>query len=215
MKSIIAAALSVLIGAFGYVVVDAEIENRVTTLESQVASLEAEIEKYHSATEPETEETTTVVYEDDGEMIWPVEGNAVVVEGYPAYSSGNPHSGIDIFIHDREGNGYDSKGNSLSYRSPIHASQSGVVVEAYNNGEWNTGYGNYCVVDHGNGIQTLYAHADVIYVSEGDTVEKGQTLGLIGKTGNATAPHLHFEVRTVNDDGTIQRVDPLDYVSEP
>jgi murein DD-endopeptidase MepM/ murein hydrolase activator NlpD len=51
------------------------------------------------------------------------------------------------------------------------------------------------LIDHGNGFQTLYAHLKVFYVKVGDSVAKGQKIGEVGATGNATGPHLHFEIR--------------------
>lgn len=143
-------------------------------------------------------------------MLWPVSFKSEVVEGFPRYSSGRAHHGVDIFVISSNGNNRDGNGGSLSYGKPFRAAQSGVVVEAANNGKYNTGYGNYCVIDHGDGTQTLYAHAKYIGVSIGDTVKQGQTIGEIGGTGNTTSPHLHFEVRLNG-----QRVNPLNYVSEP
>ena len=79
--------------------------------------------------------------------------------------------------------------------TPIHAVASGTVICAGYQG----GYGNLVIIDHGNGVQTYYAHCSKIYVSVGDTVETGDTISLVGSTGNSTGPHLHLEVR-VNDE---------------
>lgn len=174
---------------------------------------EAEEEITEEITEAEVEETTekeTEKSEETNGMLWPVGISSMVVSGYPAYSNGAAHHGIDIFVSYGDGRTRDDNGNSLSYGKPFRSAQSGTVVEVYNDGCWNTGFGNYCLVDHGDGTQTLYAHAKTVYVQEGDFVKQGQTLGEIGDTGNTTAPHLHFEVR-VNS----SRVDPLNYVSEP
>ena len=62
---------------------------------------------------------------------------------------------------------------------------------------------------------TLYAHAQKLQVKVGDVVQKGQQIGLIGDTGNTTGPHLHFEVRINKADGSVSRVNPLNYVSKP
>ncbi len=78
--------------------------------------------------------------------------------------------------------------------TPIHASASGTVIIAITGG-WNYGYGNYVVIAHPNGTQTLYAHASKILVSQGDHVTQGETIALIGSTGNSTGPHVHFEIR--------------------
>ncbi len=79
--------------------------------------------------------------------------------------------------------------------TPILAAANGTVIVAKNNGGWNGGYGNYVVIQHPNGVQTLYAHATSVAVSVGDQVSQGQTIALVGKTGEATGYHLHFEVR--------------------
>ena len=77
--------------------------------------------------------------------------------------------------------------------SNIIAAESGtVILAAYG---WNGGYGNYIIINHGNGITTRYAHASALYVSAGQSVAKGQVIAAVGTTGNSTGPHLHFEVR--------------------
>lgn len=76
--------------------------------------------------------------------------------------------------------------------APVMAADSGFVVAA---GWDGSGYGRMVLIDHGNGFQTLYAHLKVFYVKVGDSVAKGQKIGEVGTTGNATGPHLHFEVR--------------------
>ncbi len=78
--------------------------------------------------------------------------------------------------------------------SPINAAAAGTVIVSRVGG-WNGGYGNYVVIDHGNGVQTLYAHMSTDTVSVGETVARGQNIGTIGNTGQATGYHLHFEVR--------------------
>lgn len=148
------------------------------------------------------------------EMLWPVPGDSKVVAGFPFYDSGAAHNGVDIFIIGADGDTRDANGNSLSLGNKFLAARSGVVVEAFNNDEWNTGYGNYCIIDHGNGIQTLYAHADAVYVTVGDEVSLGQVIGEIGGTGNATAPHLHFEVRRGSTSSYV-RLDPMNFIEEP
>ncbi len=143
-------------------------------------------------------------YNNDGDMIWPVPGKTRMTAGYPSYSDGSRHWGIDIVRTD-----VTTKG------SPFRAAQGGEVIIAYNDGNWNYGFGNYCVIDHGDGTQTLYAHAKSLTVKKGDVVQKGETIGYIGDTGNVTGPHLHFEVRVKSKDGNVSRVQPLNYVSQP
>ena len=78
--------------------------------------------------------------------------------------------------------------------TPIHAAADGIVIIVRNNGAWNGGYGNYVVIEHGNGSQTLYSHMKNAVASLGP-VFNGQIIGYVGATGRATGPHLHFEVR--------------------
>lgn len=79
--------------------------------------------------------------------------------------------------------------------TPIHAAADGMVIIVRNNGGWNGGYGNYVVVTHNNGTQTLYSHMKNAIVSPGQSVDEGQIIGYVGMTGHTTGPHLHFEVR--------------------
>lgn len=76
----------------------------------------------------------------------------------------------------------------------VVAPANGIVTKA----GWQGGYGNLIEVDHGNGLQTRYGHLSKIDVQNGDTIERGQLIGLVGSTGRSTGPHLHFEVR-LND----------------
>jgi len=93
-------------------------------------------------------------------------------------------------------------------RGPIYAAASGKVVLAKYG--WDGGYGNYIILDHGNGMQTLYGHAEKLYVSEGQYVEKGQTIAWMGSTGHSSGPHVHFEVR-ING----VKYNPLNFLSQP
>ena len=79
-----------------------------------------------------------------------------------------------------------------SYGSAIYAADSGKVVSSSDG--WNGGWGNYVMIDHGNGMQTLYAHMSSRAVSVGQTVKRGQTIGYVGSTGMSTGPPLHFEM---------------------
>jgi len=78
--------------------------------------------------------------------------------------------------------------------TPIYAAASGVVVVVRSTG-WNAGYGNYVVIQHGNGTQTLYAHNSRNAVVMGESVGQGQVIAYVGATGRSTGTHLHFEVR--------------------
>jgi murein DD-endopeptidase MepM/ murein hydrolase activator NlpD len=118
-------------------------------------------------------------------LIWPCDG--VVVSGF-GMRWGRMHEGIDI---------------GCAYGTPNRAAAAGTVIYS----GWLGGYGNLVVVDHGNGLSTAYAHASSLLVSVGQAVSQGETVSLVGSTGNSSGPHLHFEVR-VNG----QAVDPLLYL---
>ena len=75
--------------------------------------------------------------------------------------------------------------------TPIRAAAAGTVIYS----GWLGGYGNLVVIDHGNGLSTAYAHASSILVGVGQQVTQGETVSLVGSTGNSSGPHLHFEVR--------------------
>ncbi len=79
--------------------------------------------------------------------------------------------------------------------TPIIAARDGYVSLARGGDGWNGGYGNYVVVTHENGVQTLYAHMSSIDVLQGQKVNRGQKVGGMGNTGQSTGVHLHFEVR--------------------
>lgn len=126
-----------------------------------------------------------------GAFIWPVNGVITSPYGYrthPIFGTTIYHSGIDI---------------GVDYGTPVHAADSGVVVEA----GWISGYGYAVVIDHGNGLSTLYGHNESLNVSSGQSVSQGQVIAYAGSTGNSTGPHVHFEVRSNGDP-----VDPSAYL---
>ncbi|TAK57260.1 M23 family metallopeptidase [Patescibacteria group bacterium] len=90
--------------------------------------------------------------------------------------------------------GYNGVDLADSYGTPVMAAAGGEVIVSRMGG-WNAGYGNYVVIAHENGTQTLYGHLAQNIVSEGQVVSKGQLIGLMGSTGNSTGPHVHFEIR--------------------
>ncbi len=114
-------------------------------------------------------------------------GHGLVGSGYFIWPSA---------VHFISGNNYGPGHRAIDIGagvgSQIFASDSGVVVYA---GWLDGGYGNFVVIDHGNGFQTLYEHLDKIHVRCGDNVFQGDVIGLAGSTGNSTGPHLHFEIR--------------------
>lgn len=127
----------------------------------------------------------STAYVTDLGMIWPT--TATRISSYYGYRGDN-HSGIDI-----DGETGD----------PVWAAKTGTVTAAGYKGT----YGNQVVIDHGNGVQTRYAHMDSVTVSVGDEVAIGQQVGVEGSTGNSTGSHLHFEV-IINGNHT----DPLPYI---
>lgn len=90
--------------------------------------------------------------------------------------------------------GYNGVDLATSCGSPIYASASGDVIVSRSSG-WNGGYGQYVVISHANGTQTLYAHNQENIVTVGWRVAKGQIIGYVGSTGKSTGCHVHFEVR--------------------
>lgn len=90
--------------------------------------------------------------------------------------------------------GYNAVDLASSVGTPIVASASGEVIVARDSG-WNGGYGEYVVIQHNNGSQTLYGHASEVLVSSGQHVVQGQVIARVGNTGKSTGPHVHFEIR--------------------
>ena len=90
--------------------------------------------------------------------------------------------------------GYNAVDLAAAVGTPIRAAAAGEVIVSKSGG-WNGGYGNYIVVKHNNGTQTLYAHNSRNIVGVGAQVEAGETIGYVGNTGRSTGAHLHFEVR--------------------
>ena len=126
-----------------------------------------------------------------GGMIWPVSGPITSEFGWrthPIFGSARFHSGLDI---------------GADYGVPIHAAQSGIVIEA----GWIGGYGNTIMIEHGGGIVTLYGHNESLAVGVGQHVNQGDVIAYCGSTGNSTGPHCHFEVRVGGEP-----VSPWDYL---
>lgn len=188
-----------------------EYKKQIARKEAEREALEAEIDAIIAAEGSQVGDIPDEEYENDGELGWPLKERCTITAGYPYYPSGGRHWGLDICLCTSSGSTRDSNGNSLSYGEPYYAAQGGEVIIA----DWHSSFGNYVVIDHGDGKQTLYAHSKSLNVKKGDIVKKGQQIGLMGDTGNVTGPHLHFEVRIKNSDGSVSRVNPLNYVSKP
>ena len=118
-----------------------------------------------------------------GSFGYPVGGSTYISSGYgnrsASISGWSFHGGIDI------------AGGSI-YGRPIYASRGGTVITATYG---TTGYGNYVIIDHGDGYTTVYGHCSSLAVSTGQTVSKGQHIANVGSSGNSTGPHCHFEIR--------------------
>lgn len=129
-----------------------------------------------------------------GRFCWPAACSFYVPTGRAAY--GRRVHPIDQYRHFHTG-------IDISTTGPIFAADSGEVIWA----QWKGSYGNCIIIDHGNGFTTLYAHLSAIYVGLGQSVSRGQCIGIAGSTGSSTGVHLHFEV-WVNGDHT----DPMSYL---
>ncbi|MDD6807092.1 MAG: M23 family metallopeptidase [Oscillospiraceae bacterium] len=139
--------------------------------------------------------TSSTYIKGQGSLIWPAVGCYTVSSPYgwrTLYGRSNFHSGIDL-------TGGGARGRS------VVAAKSGTVTSA----GWNGSYGYCVIINHGNGMSTLYAHmlSGSICVKPGQYVSGGSAIGKVGSTGNSTGPHLHFEVRI---NGT--RVNPAPYI---
>ncbi|MCI7472324.1 MAG: peptidoglycan DD-metalloendopeptidase family protein [Clostridiales bacterium] len=163
--------------------------NRQLDEESAAASeIQAEIARKQKQLEEERKQNNIVISSESG-YLWPLPGyyRLSSLFGYrihPITGKAHSHTGIDI---------------PAAGGTSILAAKSGQVVTS----AYHYSYGNYVVIDHGNGNSTLYAHMSSRAVSEGQMVSQGQVIGYVGTTGSSTGNHLHFEVR---DNYT--RVDP-------
>lgn len=111
------------------------------------------------------------------DLLWPVPASEFITSFYGPRGKVGHHDGIDIYA--QEGR-------------YVLASARGKVVSA---GHYGRGYGQTIVLDHGHGVKTIYAHTSQLLVKKGQVVAKGQSIARVGKTGNASGPHLHFELR--------------------
>jgi murein DD-endopeptidase MepM/ murein hydrolase activator NlpD len=114
-----------------------------------------------------------------GMFSWPVTGTITSPFGWRSNPfGGGPefHQGLDI---------------AAPTGTTVTAAAGGTVIMA----QWYGGYGNYILIDHGGGYSSGYGHLSAIYVSVGQSVQRGQAIGAVGSTGQSTGPHLHFEIR--------------------
>lgn len=137
----------------------------------------------------------TVIIIPDGEISSPLTVNQ------SRYVQGGGPSYVGYYLRPIRGgvktqgiHGYNGVDLATSAGSPLYAAAAGRVIISKSRG-WNGGYGNYLVIKHDNGTQTLYAHNQSNIVSVGQWVVQGQIIGYVGSSGNSTGPHVHFEVR--------------------
>lgn len=134
---------------------------------------------------------------DMNDMLWPLYEDYQFITTYFGYDEwkGSDHSGIDIA---------SDEGSILD--TPVFAVQDGRVLIAKKDGAYNGGWGNYAVIDHGNGYVSIYTHCNEVGVEAGDYIERGANIATVGSTGWSTGPHLHFEIRK---DG--EAINPFDF----
>ncbi len=164
--------------------------DEVDRAENAVAAKAAQLLRDEAAMERELKEAERKYAEqianmgniNTGEWYWPLPGVYYISSIFggryhPITGRWESHTGTDI---------------PAAGGTPIHAAQGGVVTVS----KYNASYGNYCIISHGNGRVTLYAHMRKLpLVKVGQTVEKGQVIGYVGTTGSSTGNHLHFELR--------------------
>lgn len=168
-----------------------ELESKNEELNKLVKELKLKDEKLAAIEESVTAEIAAPAsVSGNGALGWPTKGG--YISSYMGQRWGKMHKGLDIARTDR------------STSPPIYAAESGTVETAtFNNG----GYGNLVIINHGNGMKTLYAHLASIDVKPGQKVSRGQQIGIMGNTGNSTGIHLHFEVHV---NGNIEN--PMKYL---
>ncbi|MEK7652748.1 MAG: M23 family metallopeptidase [Patescibacteria group bacterium] len=154
-----------------------------------------EVMKYNGFDENTTLAVSDIVMIPDGEIAQPrlATISPIRSSGGPVYKGYyiNPVAGS---IKTQGIHGYNGVDLAISAGTPIVASAGGQVVVSKDYG-WNGGYGNYIVIKHNNGTQTLYSHNSANIVSVGQWVVQGQVIGYVGSTGKSTGPHVHFEIR--------------------
>ncbi|MDO4285301.1 MAG: peptidoglycan DD-metalloendopeptidase family protein [Eubacteriales bacterium] len=166
--------------------VEGDIENQNATIaeyEAQMAQQNAEIQALEAAVAAEKEQLAAANQQhyNGGVFAWPAPSYTYISSEYgyrihPIYGDSRFHNGLDM---------------AAPGGSPILAAYDGTVVAA----SYSSSMGNYIMIDHGDGLYTIYMHASALYVSKGASVTKGQQIAAVGSTGNSTGNHLHFSVR--------------------
>ena len=149
-------------------------ELKIDNVQVAESSMEDEVEQLIE--EKEAEEALAIINGINLSVL-PVSGRITSRFGdVSSIRSSVPHTGLDI---------------ACTTGTDIGVVADGKVIFA----GWSGDYGNLVKIDHGNGVQTWYAHCSKIYVSKGDEVSSGDVISAVGSTGNSTGPHLHFEIR--------------------
>lgn len=165
-------------------------EDEVKTTDIEIAKNDINTKIEETKAEKEEEERINSLPDVNGIKLAtkPVSGTITSRYGVNSRIRSSSHTGLDIAA---------TKG------TPIYVVADGIVTCASYNGS----YGNLVKIDHGNGVETWYAHTSKMYVSVGEKVTTGKTIAAVGSTGNSTGAHLHFEIR-VNGD----HVNPQNYI---
>lgn len=185
------------------IAVQKQLEASKADLSAQMSAKEAQMQKIENAEDEETAKLREIAEEEErlsaevknmatklaaqnkkdyvgGTFTWPCPGNTRITSPFgmryhPVLKVNKLHTGTDVGA---------PKG------AKIVAMNGGTVITS----TYNAAYGNYVMIDHGGNVVTLYAHMSSRSVKKGDTVTRGQQIGLVGSTGYSTGPHLHFEV---------------------
>lgn len=177
---------------------ESEKEELITKLNAKYEQLDALHDELSEISEEEERNLVKIaselskLYAEKKRIANPYSGGKL---GMPIDSSYRVTSNFGVRIHPITGKKKAHNGIDFGAPSgtPIYAAESGVVIVS----KYTSGYGNTVIIDHGNGLWTLYGHIKNkgLLVSEGDEVKRGDKIALVGSTGNSTGPHLHFEVR--------------------
>lgn len=152
-----------------------DLEKSIDALQKKADELEAELKRIASS-------STNSKYT-GGTMTWPLPG----YYGISSYFGNRLHPVLKVYkMH----TGVDIAGAGCNGKNVVAAANGKVITAG-----WISGYGYTVMIDHGGGIVTLYAHSQKLLVKKGDTVKAGDVIMLVGSTGYATGPHVHFEVR--------------------
>lgn len=173
----------------------AQVKHHMDENDAAIKAVDDKIRKYYEeqkrlAEANKNSKNPPIVHK--GGFIWPAPGFTHITTQFGAVDGvhSTPHGGIDIA---------GGAGKGSIYGANIVAAASGRVVFVNTDGYGGGGYGKFIMIDHGNGISTLYAHLSSVLVSPGQTVSQGQVIGRAGSTGRSTGPHLHFEYRVYGE----------------